>query len=621
MNRKLTNALDDCLIRIQAGESLETCLTTYPDLETDLRPLLEITLSLDGLRDVQPSAAFTEHAWSNIRVRVTEAAAAKPKRQGLNLGFLNRTSLRMAASITLAIVLITTGAVLLPGGPLSPQPALAAESTLSVLSGSVTVTPDGAGTAAGTDGMGLTAGDTVATEADSYAVLTFANGSTLKLEPLTTVTLETITLDTDGMLGDVVLNQTTGQTWSHVENVAPGFSYVVLTPSATAEVVGTQFVTQVDSGGDTVVQTARGQVNVSGQGQTVSVSAGTQSQVNAGQTPETPAPTPPPSNQLTLTLEGLAVGSVVDPGGASTGHLADGYAFNQIPGSSAGSTGGVQTITIPEPRSGVYTVLLSGTGDGIGNLNIQGTHQGEVAFSNINVISVKNGVNYVLTIQLAATGDGFNLTDLQSAQPVQGKTKQKVVVPPGLAKQDDDKTPPGQGADKDTGKDDDKTPPGQDADKDTGKDDDKTPPGQDADKDTGKDDDKTPPGQDADKDTGKDDDKTPPGQDADKDTGKDDDKTPPGQDADKDTGKDDDKTPPGQDANKDTGKDDDKTPPGQDADKDTGKDDDKTPPGQDADKDTGKDKDKTPPGQDDDKDTGKDKDKDTGKDKKKGGDA
>ena len=97
MNRKKTKALYECLVRIQSGESLETCLAIYPDLETELRPMLEITLSLDGLRGVTPSAAFVDHAWSNIRVRVTEAAAAKPRRSGFNLGFLSRTPLRMAA--------------------------------------------------------------------------------------------------------------------------------------------------------------------------------------------------------------------------------------------------------------------------------------------------------------------------------------------------------------------------------------------------------------------------------------------------------------------------------------------------------------------------------------------
>jgi hypothetical protein len=38
---RLFDAFDNCLTRLKAGESIDSCLRAYPGLETELRPMLE----------------------------------------------------------------------------------------------------------------------------------------------------------------------------------------------------------------------------------------------------------------------------------------------------------------------------------------------------------------------------------------------------------------------------------------------------------------------------------------------------------------------------------------------------------------------------------------------------
>src|SRR6266540_3625457 len=96
----------------------------------------------------------------------------------------------------------------------------------------------------------------------------------LELEPVTTVQIDAANALPDGGRS-IGLLQTLGRTWSSVQKLTKADSkFELKTPTSTAVVRGTGFITDVDVSGATTLQTSDGVVEVSAQGRTVSVSAG-----------------------------------------------------------------------------------------------------------------------------------------------------------------------------------------------------------------------------------------------------------------------------------------------------------------------------------------------------------
>jgi hypothetical protein len=194
---------------------------------------------------------------------------------------------RVIISLTLAVVLIAGLGASVPNF-LSRSYALTSKRTLSILNGSVEVIiPTINDTRPGTNGMILDAGDRVKTSPDSTALLTFFDGSTLKLEPGTDIEIEQLERNDDQHTITIVLKQWTGETWSHVVKMAD-FHYEIKTPSAVALVRGTQFLTEVDEAGATRVLTAEGLVSVSAQGEEIFLPVGQQTTVEPGTPPSEP---------------------------------------------------------------------------------------------------------------------------------------------------------------------------------------------------------------------------------------------------------------------------------------------------------------------------------------------
>ena len=196
---------------------------------------------------------------------------------------------KVLISVTLAVILIV-GIVVGASNFSSHSYALASKCTLSILSGSVEVIIPGIiDTQPGTDGMTLDAGNRVKTSPDSAALLTFFDGSTLKLEPGTDIEIEQLERNDDQQTITIVLKQWTGETWSHVVKMADrGSHYEIKTPSAVALVRGTQFLTEVDEAGATKVLTTEGLVSVSAQGEEIFLPAGQQTTVEPGTPPSEP---------------------------------------------------------------------------------------------------------------------------------------------------------------------------------------------------------------------------------------------------------------------------------------------------------------------------------------------
>ena len=133
-------------------------------------------------------------------------------------------------AIPMAIILLLTLGVGLSGvfGFLSSPPALASRCTLTVLGGSVEVQTPGSGSRQqGADGMTLTEGTRVKTAPDSHALLTFFEGSTIRLEPNTDVEIQQVQY-VDEQSTTIVLKQWLGRTWSRVVRMAdPGSHYQI----------------------------------------------------------------------------------------------------------------------------------------------------------------------------------------------------------------------------------------------------------------------------------------------------------------------------------------------------------------------------------------------------------
>lgn len=113
---KLGQALEICITRLQLeGASLEDCLRDYPELSSELKPLLVAAQKMGSLRDLQPSAQYK----TRLRGTLFAQMAAKPRP-----GFWRQpVTLRYAASLAVLILaFVTTGTALaqraLPGDAL-----------------------------------------------------------------------------------------------------------------------------------------------------------------------------------------------------------------------------------------------------------------------------------------------------------------------------------------------------------------------------------------------------------------------------------------------------------------------------------------------------------------------
>ena len=300
---------------------------------------------------------------------------------------------------SLCFIFVCGSAVL---GAQAQSPLLTSQCTLSLLSGAAAVQMPGSDRwQQANDGIVLQAGSKVTTAADSYALLTFFEGSTIKLQPNTEIEIQTLQ-KVDASRTEIVLKQWVGKTWSRVVKMGDtGSRYEIETPAAVALVRGTLFETEVGDSGSTIVRTTQGLVRVGAQNGEVDLPAGQQASVEFGSAPSQPSPIPPPYNKLVITVNKPAVASVCDPTGSSTGYLPSGIGFNQILGSkSSPIDDGTQVITIPDPVSGEYSIVLRCIADGTIQLDLGGFSGGQTVFEQTRVSKVAAGSEWIIKVNL-----------------------------------------------------------------------------------------------------------------------------------------------------------------------------------------------------------------------------
>src|SRR2546428_12192937 len=181
------------------------------------------------------------------------------------------------------------------GGPGTPATNAA---TLAILNAAIDGSRAGAAFAPALDGEIYATGDLVRANVDGRAVLTFFDASSLSVDPGSQVKVVALNrLPSDGM--QVTVEQTLGRSWSAVTKLkTPDSRYEVKTPSASAAVRGTAFLTfvqQLPTGNtQTTYRVDEGTLEVTAAaGGTVTVSAGAQGTIAEGaKAPATPRPIP-----------------------------------------------------------------------------------------------------------------------------------------------------------------------------------------------------------------------------------------------------------------------------------------------------------------------------------------
>ncbi len=190
---------------------------------------------------------------------------------------------------------IQNGDVIQPGSLLSiPVPWLKvkpASATLVSFSGTVEIRrADGTSNTSPGPGDQLNAADSVTTSANSSAIVEFADGSRIFLDPETTVTLNTISsFDQNGMI-DTSFRLRGGRVESRViPGAAPETRFRVLTPPAIAAVKGTDFnVAYEPDNRKTLAEVSTGLIGMNAAGVEVEVPAGFGSATIQGEAPGKP---------------------------------------------------------------------------------------------------------------------------------------------------------------------------------------------------------------------------------------------------------------------------------------------------------------------------------------------
>jgi VCBS repeat-containing protein len=317
----------------------------------------------------------------------------------------------MSKKVTIAVVgvlvLALTGSIVCT----TAKPAYAASSTLTILSGEeVYLSKQGGDWNKVSEEMVIVKeGDGVRTGDDSFALITFHDGSTIEIEPNTEISITEMS-DTSTSVWQEV-----GRTWSGVKKLADT-DFEVETPSAAAVARGTLIDTVVDELGNTLWAVFEGVLEVTAQGVSRTVEAGMQISVEKDKIPGEPEPIPSSRNNLQFTLKSPAWLLVVDsPEERSVGVVPPGIMVTQLPGATTtGSQSDPQVVVIPvleEEGSRTYYVVLYGKEEGTASVEIDGYAEDQSAFhiargQEVSLFETE-GTKYVATLTVTVGQDGL----------------------------------------------------------------------------------------------------------------------------------------------------------------------------------------------------------------------
>jgi hypothetical protein len=381
--------LDECIEDVRAGRRTpEQCLAAWPEFAATLEPLLR-TATLTRAMAIGETAPNPAR-----RAELMRAIRNTPQQRSNGLVsalFGALRALRGQGLIVVPAAMAMMVALVIFAGRATPR---AEASTLTVFEGAVEEQHAG-GWVPLSDGAHLTAGARVRTTAAGRALITFADGSTVALDPDTEMSIVTAKLNGPR---EITISQESGRLW---HQVAPdqrmGSAFTVRTPSATVTAHGTVFETAIEDGA-TAVNTSEGSVEVVAGSQRVEVGRGQAASATRNAV-RAVASAARASVSASVTVDAPFVASIVGPDGRATGALPTGMVYQQIPGAfSTDPTTGAQRIEFTDVRPGEYALLLRRTSAGAGTvtLSTQGDEQ-SVALS-------AEGDLYVLRLRITSAG-------------------------------------------------------------------------------------------------------------------------------------------------------------------------------------------------------------------------
>jgi len=267
-----------------------------------------------------------------------------------------KLSRRLVAVVVLLVIIVGGGAFLYYPRGESVSAAVAA--TLAILNTDITAQRSGANDfSAALDGDIYKTGDVVKSSQNGRAVLTFFDGSTLTIDPGSLVKVTTLNRLEGGGI-QLTIEQSLGRTWASVQKLkTPDSKFEVKTPTSTAAVRGTAFVTNVTQKPDGSVtatyEADDGQLLVSATaGGTTTVNANSSVSVDTNQQAPANSTPLPPQPSLRVTSSAGTGFALTGPGGAQCGS-----AGNKTEIFGCLQNGNV--ITIRNPDAGRYSVLMT----------------------------------------------------------------------------------------------------------------------------------------------------------------------------------------------------------------------------------------------------------------------
>jgi hypothetical protein len=112
---ELDNILDECLQRLIAGETIEACLSRYPDYALALEPLLRTAQGTLKATDIRPRPEFRDRARYQYQTAIREL----PVKEKRNFFAVLRPAL--ATVVVMAVVLLAGGGVVAAAGGSLPD--------------------------------------------------------------------------------------------------------------------------------------------------------------------------------------------------------------------------------------------------------------------------------------------------------------------------------------------------------------------------------------------------------------------------------------------------------------------------------------------------------------------
>jgi len=124
MANNFDRILDECIDRINLGESVDACLTDYPDYAEQLEPLLQAMLQTQGAYSFAPSASAKRAARQHFNAALDRLEQRRREKQPLFTRLLVQP--RVWATAVAALLILVGGyfglrSLLYPAGPVPGQ--------------------------------------------------------------------------------------------------------------------------------------------------------------------------------------------------------------------------------------------------------------------------------------------------------------------------------------------------------------------------------------------------------------------------------------------------------------------------------------------------------------------